>query len=224
MAVGTNSGWTKAACLAPLVLFLGVYLPTAGHGFIQDDYSWILQNRVRSIGELLEVFRRDNGFYRPVVALTFTLNEWMFGANAFGYGMTNVVLALLCCASIVRLARAVRLPWGAATLAGALWLLNFHGIRMSVLWISGRTALVLTLAATAAATSLMRGHVVAATAWLIVALFAKEEAILLPIILLVWLRIFRTPALAPRIRPWTLAICAAVAEAVYLRRAPRHRR
>ena len=68
-----------------------------------------------------------------------------------------------------------------------MWLLNLHGIRMAVLWVSGRTALVLTLAAVLAATALVRGRLLPALAWLAVALLAKEEAVLLPAILLAWI-------------------------------------
>ena len=59
-------------------------------------------------------------------------------------GVTNVALALVGAALVYGLARAFSLPWGAAAFAGSLWLLNFHGINMAVLWISGRTALLLT--------------------------------------------------------------------------------
>ena len=173
--------------LAPFCLFVAVYAPRVGHGFIQDDYVWILQSTSHGIADLADLFRSDNGFYRPVVALTFAANEWMFGAEPLGYGLTNVLLAGLCALAIGRLGVAFGLPRGAATLAAAMWLLNFHGIRMAVLWVSGRTALVLTLAAVLSATALVRGRGAVSIAWLVVALFAKEEAVLLPIILLGWL-------------------------------------
>jgi hypothetical protein len=41
---------TRLAVAAPVVLFLGVYLPAAGRGFIQDDYVWVLHSRARSLG------------------------------------------------------------------------------------------------------------------------------------------------------------------------------
>jgi hypothetical protein len=70
----------RAACLAPMLAFAAVYVPAAGHGLIQDDYSWILRSRVGSVAEFLALFTSDNGFYRPVVSVTFAINEWMFGA------------------------------------------------------------------------------------------------------------------------------------------------
>jgi hypothetical protein len=110
----------RAALFAPFVLFLAVYLPTAGHGFVRDDYQWVLSSRVHDWRGLMDLFHFDNGFYRPLVSLTFMLDGWMFGADPFGYGMTNIVLALLCCASIAWLARSLGLSRGAAMLAGSL--------------------------------------------------------------------------------------------------------
>ncbi len=185
------TGLRRAASVAPFLLFLAIYLPAAGHGFMLDDYSWVLTSRVRSFADFVELFRTDNGFYRPVVGLTFSVNEWMFGPRAFGYGVTNVALALACAGMIVALARALTLPRGAAILAGALWLLNFQGTRTAVQWVSGRTALVVILAATASALALVRGRTVLALAFAAAALFAKEEAVLLPLVLLAWVYILR---------------------------------
>ena len=42
------TGLRRAASVAPFLLFLAIYLPAAGHGFMLDDYSWVLTSRVRS--------------------------------------------------------------------------------------------------------------------------------------------------------------------------------
>jgi hypothetical protein len=208
---------TAVAYTAPVALFLAIYLPTAGHGFIKDDYAWILASRVGSLREVGHLFHQDNGFYRPVVALTFALNAWLFGTHPLGYGLTNVALALLCGLSIASLARALELPRGAAAFAGALWILNFHGIGMSVLWVSGRTALVLTLSATMSAAALVRGRAGVATLWLLVALFAKEEAVLLPLMLAGWLVVLTSSDADRRagIRPIVWLGLAIPAEIIY---------
>jgi hypothetical protein len=179
-----------AAALAPVLAFLAVYVPRAGHGFIADDYRWVLESQVSTVDGALALFAHNNGFYRPLVALTFTVDRWLFGLNPLGYGLTNVALAVACAAMVYRLARALEMPWGAAALAGSIWLLNFHGINMAVLWISGRTALLLTLASVAAATCLVRRQLLPAAAWTAVALLSKEEAVLLPLILTAWLYVW----------------------------------
>ena len=199
-----------AAACVPFAVFLGVYLVAAGHGLMLDDYAWILQSRVRSAADIFGLFTQDNGFYRPVVALTFAVNEALFGAWPPGYGVTNVVLALGCAASIAALGRSLGLTRGGSATMAALWLLNFHGMRTAVLWASGRTALVVILAATLSALAIVRGRTALALLALAVALFAKEEAVLLPGILLVWILVLRKrPGFTP-VNPWVWTAGAAV--------------
>lgn len=194
-------------------VFAGVYLPRAGHGFIADDFEWALHNRSRSMGDVAAVFSRDNGFYRPAVGLTFAANEFFSGANPRPYGVTNVVLAALCAVAVFWLGRELRLPASAAAFAAAVWLLNVHGINMAVLWLSGRTALLLTLAATAMLASLLRGRTVLACACLVVALLSKEEAVLLPAIGALWLYWLR-PERRAQLISW--AVAGVVLTASYL--------
>ncbi len=175
-----------AACAAPFIVFLAVYLPTAGHGFISDDFGWLMHNRIAHVSDLWRIVRNDNGFYRPVIAVSFAANYLIFGLNARAFGMTNLALAALCGCSVYWLCRALRLPRGAATFACALWLLNLHGVNMSILWISGRTALCATAAAVACAAAFLNGRHVLAATFLTVAVFSREDATLLPLVIAVW--------------------------------------
>ena len=203
---------SAAAVAAPLGVFLAVYLSNAGHGFLLDDFDWILDSRVRSGSDLARLFAATGGFYRPVVGLTFTVNEWLFGLHPFGYALTNIGLALACAWAIAFLARGFGLSRGAAAMAGVLWLMNMHFTRTSILWICGRTALAVTLAAVLGAAWLVRGRLAAATAALVVALFGKEEAVLLPFVLLAWLIIVRkaTGRRPVTVAAWMLASGAAL--------------
>jgi hypothetical protein len=173
-------------CAVPVVALAAAYLPDVGHGFVKDDFAWILGSRAGGAADLLRAFQQQNGFYRPLVSLSFTLNEWMFGLHPLGYGLTNFALVLLAMAGIHLLARSLGMEWGAAAACAALWALNPHGVGGAILWISGRTSLLLIVFALAAATLLVRGHRVLAAAFCAGALFSKEEAILLPAILFVW--------------------------------------
>src|SRR5690242_5760517 len=125
----------RAAVLVPLLVFLGVYVTHAGHGFIQDDYRWVFENRVRGVGDLAHLVVRDNGFYRPIVACSFAVNAWMFGAAPLGYGLTNVALALGCAAAVRSLLRGVSLPRGAAIFGALVWLMNFYFTKTAILWV-----------------------------------------------------------------------------------------
>jgi hypothetical protein len=204
------------ALLAPVAVFVAVYLPAVGHGFIRDDYQWVRDSRIGSVADLGRLFHQDNGFYRPAVALTFAVDHWLFGLRPLAYGLTNLMLALACAGAIASLARGCGLPRGAAWFAAMLWLLNVHGIGMAVLWISGRTALLLTLAATMAAGAFVRGRVWAAAGWMFIALFAKEEALALPFVLAVWWAIERRHGIGRAVSlGWWVSLSLA-AEGAYL--------
>ena len=195
-----------AAYAVPFLVFATVYIPAAGHGFISDDFNWILRNRIRSLADVGHIALGDNGFYRPAVAFTFAANELMFGLAPRGYGLTNVLLALLAGAAVYGLCRSLALPRGAAAFGAALWLLNLHGINMGILWISGRTALIASAAAAACTAALLRGRYSVAAAMLAVAVSSREDAALLPAVATVWAYVLsRHGAIAPiRIGRWML--------------------
>jgi hypothetical protein len=184
----------RLAIALPLAVFVVVYGLHVGHGFIEDDYNWVLRSRVHDVADLGRLLVSDNGFYRPVVSLSFAIDEWIFGPAPLGYGLTNLALALGCAGAIGALVRAFGLPRGAAWFAALLWLMNFYFAKTAVLWISGRTALVVTLAGVLAAASLLRGRMVLALLGLALAVLAKEEAVLLPLILVGWLAVRRPRA------------------------------
>lgn len=88
-----------ACCAAPVVLFLIVYVVLPYHGLMIDDYAWILQSRVRAIDDLLGLFTHSSGFYRPIVGVSFALNDAIAGSHVASYGIVNVAIALACAAS-----------------------------------------------------------------------------------------------------------------------------
>jgi len=73
-----------------------------------------------------------------------------------------------------------------AIAAAALWAFNFHGVNMALLWISGRTALLLCVFSLAALTAWLRGRRWWTAIWCLLAMLSKEEAVVLPIALIVW--------------------------------------
>ena len=189
-----------------LAAFLAIYLPDVGHGFLRDDFAWIHGSRLQTLGDLPGLFGRDNGFFRPLVALTFAIDHAVHGLRPFGFALTNVVLLLVAALVLFRLARALGLGQGAAVLAAGLWLLNPHGVPMALLWISGRTSILLSLFALLAAWALVRGRTMTAGALTLLALLSKEEALLLPFILLAWTALGTAGSARER---WTAAARAA---------------
>jgi hypothetical protein len=189
----------RAWALPPLAALLLTYLPDVGHGFIKDDFAWIRSSRVSGAHDLAALFGRDNGFYRPLVSLSFALDHAVFALQPRAYGLTNLALLLVDAALLVALGRALRMPSWTALFAAAVWALNPHGIPMAVLWISGRTALLLTLFAVLAAWAMARDRPALAALWTLAAMLCKEEAVLLPLILMAWS--LRLGAPAPK-RAW----------------------
>ena len=127
------------------------------------------------------------GFYRPLVQLSFSATEEMFGTNPMPYALTNLLLGLACGAAIFALARGLGLAAWAALAATAIWAFNFHGINMAIVWLSGRTSLLGTLFSTLAALALTRNRGGAAGVLALAAFLSKEEVVALPLILSMWL-------------------------------------
>ena len=195
--VGPSGRWIRAASFLPFAALAAVYGPAAGHGFIADDFRWILESRTSGLRDAAALFSKSIGFYRPVVSLTFAADAALFGTQPLGYGLTNLALAALSASLLYLLLRALSLPTGAALFGSALWLFNPHGMNTAILWTSGRTALLLTAFALGAALAMVRGRPVWFLVCLAGALLSKEEAVTLPVILLVWRLALRGRRVAP---------------------------
>ncbi len=169
-----------------MLLLVVIYGPGIGHGFVKDDVAWIAANQVSSLHDVRELAKRSNGFYRPLVAASFAVDRAVYGIEPFGYGVTNLLLLIGSAAALVWMSRGVGLAAGAAVVAAAIWALNFNGIHMAVLWLSGRTALWLTMWAFVSAGALARQRPMVAGVAALGAMLAKEEAVMLPLMLAGW--------------------------------------
>jgi hypothetical protein len=181
--------------LAGLALFAGLclaYLPDLGHGFVKDDFMWIRSARIQSAGDVVGLFTHNVGFYRPIVSATFALNYALWGVEPLAYGITNLALLAAGAWLLYLVARQLKVPPAAGALACALWVFNFHGINMAVLWISGRTALLLTCTALAATLFVLRGRMMLGGLLCLLAMLSKEEAVVLPFLLAGW--VYLTPS------------------------------
>jgi len=182
------------------LLWLGLcvlltYGPSAGRGFVADDFGWIFFSRIDSLATASRLLIDGApGFYRPMVALSFGIDQMLHGLSPAGYAMTNLALAFAIVSGIIVLGTSLRLPPVATVFGAGLWILNFHGISTALLWISGRTSLLATVFAVFAAVALVRGRPLLA-GWLTLAsLMSKEEPIMLPVVFALWLWIDRRPA------------------------------
>lgn len=180
MTSAMRLGWAGAAVTAA---FLWIYLPDAGHGFIKDDFGWIRSSASNSPSEFFALFQGNVGFYRPLVSATFAADFALWHLNPFGYGVTNILLCAATAVLLFALMRRFALPAAAALLGTAVWAFNFHGINMALLWLSGRTALLVSLFSFATVHAFLNGRRLTAGVLCLGALLCKEEAVMLPAIL-----------------------------------------
>ena len=169
-----------------LAMLIAIYGPGIGKGFVKDDVVWVSANHVTSWDDVRALLVRTDGFYRPLVAATFAIDRAVYGVEPFGFGVTNLVLLLFGAAAFAYLGTTLGLRATMAVVAAGVWTLNFHAVNMAVLWLSGRTALCVTIAALLSAAALVRRKPIAAGVAALVAMCAKEEAVMLPVILSGW--------------------------------------
>jgi hypothetical protein len=174
------------AAAALLAILVAIYGPGIGKGFVKDDVVWVSNNHVASWDDVRALLVRTDGFYRPVVAATFAIDRAVYGLEPFGFGVTNLCLLLLGAAALAYLGTTLGLRAGSSIVAAGVWALNFHAVNMAVLWLSGRTALCVVIAAFLSAAALVKNRPIAAGVAALVAMFAKEEAVMLPVILSGW--------------------------------------
>jgi hypothetical protein len=182
-----------AAALVLAALLIAIYGPGIGKGFVKDDVVWVGANHVTSWADVRALLFRTDGFYRPVVAATFALDRTAYGLAPFGFGVTNLILLLLGACALAYLAISLGLRPTTAVVVAGVWTLNFHAVNMAVLWLSGRTALCVVIAALLAAAAVVRGRPIAAGVATLVAMLAKEEAVMLPFILTGWAWVLAAP-------------------------------
>lgn len=191
----TNVWLTWLAPCALVALVTALYLPSVTNEFIFDDHVLILQERrPESVVEVLKVFSVRHWpnlpYYRPVARVTMAAQKMLYGDYAPPYHAFNaLVMGLVSAAAWLLLKTPVfgiraPLAWVAALLVGV------HPIASSCVYpiCSGREtslpALFMLLATSAWLRSGLRWRFVALLA-LAAALLSKEQAIVLPAIMLV---------------------------------------
>ncbi len=218
-----------------VLLTLGAYLPALVGGYIWDDDFYLTNNRnITSPQGLLHSWTQTSGSganpqYYPMVFTTFWLEFRVWGGNAFGYHLDNVLLHAANSLLILLVLRRLRVPgawFGAALFA-------VHPVNVeSVAWITERKNVLSTffyllsllayfrflpLDAIDHSNSAARprwGWYPVALAMFALALFSKTVACSLPaaIVLLLWWKRdrLRVADIAPLIPMFVLGLCMAL--------------
>jgi hypothetical protein len=111
-----------------------------------DTYPLILTSRIASAADLLGVFREElmdgrhpsGHFYRPVTSLSFALDHAVWGLEATGYHLTDLLLLLACAIGVAALGRRLLGP-GIGPLTAAL-LFALHPLHVETLPVAARRA------------------------------------------------------------------------------------
>lgn len=187
------AGWVRALWPVLLaVLVLAVYAPSARNGFVYDDGELIVGPAAPdSPVEALRVFgeRHWKGlpYYRPVARATMVLQKYLHGNDPLPFHLFNCALmALTAVAAYALLRRRVfGLTPGAAFLGAALFTL--HPVASTTVYpiASGRETLIPALLAIVAVWAHLGaglGARVLAWTFFALALFSKEQAIVVPLV------------------------------------------
>ena len=197
-----------------LAIVLGVtflaYSRTLKYDFVYDDRGIILDNPdVHSWRYLPRYFaghvwsgvmpRELENYYRPVFLVWFRLNDMLFGAHSSGWHFTTILLHLLVTLLVYRLAFRLtddRLSSGIAAL-----LFGLHPVHIeAVSWISGVTEPLLGALLLPAFLCYLRWRdgpakgkrwLALSLAFFALAMLAKETALVLPAVILVYELLFR---------------------------------
>lgn len=164
------------------------WAPALGAQFHYDDLPNVVMDPATSDPAAL-ADRLANGF-RPLLRLSYVADHLLWGFNATGYIATNLALHSFTVIGVAALARQRLASEAAAALAATIFALQ-PAHAAAVAWTSGRS----TLLATALMVAAMLAHErsVGSVRWLGVSLLAmtlatlaKETALILPALLLLW--------------------------------------
>jgi hypothetical protein len=176
--------WLAVAALA-LVSWI-LFLPTAHHGLVSDDFLWAREWTVRDVASSFigpeDPSGASNVYYRPLSTLSHATDSWVWGDRVAGYHVTNLLLHALAGAAALLLLERLGLSRRAALLGALAWLVHPMAAS-SVAWASQRTDLIVSffyLSALALMLSPLGARIWPPLVAALLAFGSKEVAISLP--------------------------------------------
>ena len=183
--------WIPTLTVAVAVLGCAVYLPALRAQFTFDDTYIIVDNPMVTGGATLgDIFTSHywagedarGNLYRPLVVLSYRLNFLLAGLNPWSYHLVNLVLHGLISGMVLHLARRLTGSWGAATATAILF--ATHPIHSeAVVSAVGRAELMAAVCVVAG--WLWRDRRALSLALFVCGLFCKENAVVLPALLVI---------------------------------------
>jgi tetratricopeptide (TPR) repeat protein len=178
-----------------------LYLPSTRYDFVWDDQTLIAGNSLLARSRPGDIFRRgfwagslepvtgpDSAYYRPLVTLSFWLDQGLSRTNPHWFHFVNLLL-YSAAAAAVTLVLWELLHSGVWALLGGLLFVAHPSHVESVAFVSGRTDVMLTLFVSLAAFALLRSFRKRNRWWWLaippafgLALLCKETAVLFPLL------------------------------------------
>ena len=223
-----RAGW--AWWMIPLVAVVASYASTFTAGFAWDDYDLIVQSPLLSgKAGILTHFSQPfwsnalisaRSFYRPLVTLSYALDQSVWGSFPGGYHLTNLLLHLVATLGLALLCRRAGAGRPVAVLLATVFAM-FPRLTENVAWIAGRTDILAAIFVFAALglfdPAPGRGwRRVGAGVALLAALLSKEVALGGAVALLVWAAL-ATKGRPRRLVPVLLPVGVALAVYTWLR-------
>jgi len=191
MTTEPSGSWIGTLTVAVGMLACAVYLPALSAQFTFDDQYIIVDNPVvAGEGGLKAIFTRHywaaedsaGSLYRPLAILSYRINFLLAGLDPWSYHLVNLVLHGLVTATLLHLA--LRLTGSLATAGAAALLFATHPVHSeAVVSAVGRAELMAALFVTAA--WLWRDRTLVSLALFVCGLLSKENAVVLPALLVV---------------------------------------
>lgn len=114
---------------------------------LRDSDTAFLLKTIREVRNPLHWFAGDwplgNHFYRPVSTLFFEFDNWIYGNNAAGYGLTNVLLVIGCTLALFWLIRELTDHPGLATVGTLIFASWEGGLKVAPGWLVSVVVVVL---------------------------------------------------------------------------------
>jgi hypothetical protein len=171
---------------------------TLGADFLSDDFAYVGRFSALPLTAWPALFVREwsGGIWgvpipelRPISALSFIVDARLWGINAGGYHLTNLILHTLCAGLVMLIARgATGGRWTIGLAVGVLFAL--HPVHdEAVIWITGRVDLLSAAGFLLSLHAFLRFRAAPSRLWLATAwcayaagIFAKESCLTLPIV------------------------------------------
>ncbi len=198
-----RTDWQWIAAILALTFI--AFIPALGNDFVNWDDDYNLANNKNTAlltwSNIVKIFSEPViGNYNPLPILTFAIERSIFGLDPTIYHVNNVLLHLGCVFFVYRIFRSLDLN-AMASAAGAL-LFGFHPMRVeSVAWVTERKDVLFGIFFLSALwyyiqyvrTGYAKKYFYTALVLFFIALFAKIQAVSLPLTLLLVDYYFRRP-------------------------------